>query len=119
MTAAICRGGLGSVASITQDLDWQRSVGGDTGKIRQWKDVMGGLQDFKAYIFVKQGSCIAKVVHSPMKFAAINSATAHLQGRVIRFVGDRTTTREPAPILLPTNKTWQWVKETVITDSAA
>jgi hypothetical protein len=40
MMAAICRGGLGTVASITQDLDWQRSVGGDTGKIRQWKDVM-------------------------------------------------------------------------------
>jgi hypothetical protein len=119
MTAAICRGGLGTVASITQDLDWQQSVVGDTGKISQWKDVMGGLQHFKAYMFIKQGSCFATVVHSPMKFPAINSATAHLQGRVIGFVGDRTATREPTPILLPTNKTWQWVKETVFTDSTA
>jgi hypothetical protein len=70
-------------------------------------------------MFVKQGSCFATVVHSPMKFAAINSATVHLQGRVIGFVDDRTATRKPTPILLPTNKTWQWVKETVLTDSTA
>ena len=116
---AIQKCGLGTQTSIKQDLDWQRAVGGDAGKITQWKEVMGNIQDFKAYLFIKQGSCFATVLHSPMKFAAINPATAHVQGRVIGFVGDRTATREPTTILLPANKTWQWVKETVFADSTA
>ena len=53
MAAAIQKGGLGSQANIIQDLFWQRSVGGDTAKIVQWKEVMGNLQGFKAYLFVK------------------------------------------------------------------
>ena len=119
ITAAIHKGGSSTVASMAQDLMWQRAVEGDAGKITQWKEVMGSLQEFKAYLFIKQGTCFATVLHSPMKFAAINPSTAHLQGRVIGFVGDRTATREPTPILLPTNKTWQWVKESVFTDGTA
>ena len=80
---------------------------------------MGNLQDFKAYLFVKQGSSFTTVMHSPMKFAAISAATGHLQGRIIGFVGDRTPTREPTPILLPQRKTWEWVKETVSSDGPA
>ena len=93
--------------------------GGGMTKINQWKEVMGSIQDFKAYIFIKQGSCFAMVVHSPMKFAAISAATLHLQGQIIGFVGDRTTTCEPTPILLPQLKTWRWVKEMVFTDGPA
>ena len=93
--------------------------GGGSDKINQWKEVMGSLQEFKAYMFVKQGSCFATVMHSPMKFAAISAATGHLQGRIIGFVGDRTSTREPTPILLPQQKTWEWVKDTVNTDGPA
>jgi len=119
MATATRKAGLGTPATLPQELNWQRSVGGDQTKINQWKDVMGTLQDFKAYIFIRQGSCYATVMHSPMKFAAISPATTHLQGRIIGFVGDRTTTREPSPILLPQQKTWQWVKETVFTDGPA
>ena len=119
MAAATKKGGLGTQANIIQDLLWQRSVGGDTAKIAQWKEIMGNLQDFKAYLFVKQGSSFTTVMHSPMKFAAISVATGHLQGRIIAFVGDRTPTREPTPILLPQRKTWEWVKETVSSDGPA
>ena len=119
MATATRKGGLGTPTTIPQELNWQRSVEGDPTKINHWKDVMGNLQEFKAYIFVRQGSCYATVMHSPMKFAAISPATAHLQGRIIGFVGDRTATREPTPILLPQLKTWQWVKETVFTDGPA
>lgn len=94
-------------------------MGGDTAKINQWKEIRGSIQEFKAYLFIKQGSCFVTVVHSQMKFAAISAATLHLQGRIIGFVGDRTTTREPTPILLPQLKTWQWVKDTVATDGPA
>ena len=119
LATAIARGGVGTPATIPHELNWQRLVDGEPAKINQWKDIMGSIQDFKAYLFVKPGSCFATVVHSPMKFAAISSATSHLQGRVIGFVGDRTATREPSPILFPTIKTWQWVKETVHTDGPA
>ena len=63
--------------------------------IAQLKEIMGNLQDFKVYLFVKQGSSFTTVMHSPMKFAAISAATGHLQVRIIGFVGDRTLTREP------------------------
>ena len=102
-----------------QDLLWQRSVGEERAKITQWKEIMGNLQDFKAYLFVKQESSFATVMHLPMKFAAISAATSHLQGRIIGFVGDRTPTREPTPILLSQRKTWEWVKETVSSDGPA
>jgi hypothetical protein len=119
MARAAQKRGLGNPTTITQELTWQRSVGGDPTKITQWKEVMGSLQEFQAYLFIKQGSCFATVMHSPMKFAAIGTATGHLQGRIIGFVGDRTATREPTPILLPQRKTWEWVKETVNTDGPA
>jgi hypothetical protein len=77
--AAIAKCGLGTNAAIIHDITWQRSVGGDTTKINQWKEFMGSLQEFKSYIFVKRGSCFATVMHSPMKFAAISAATQHLQ----------------------------------------
>ncbi len=68
MAAATRKGGLGTPATIIQELTWQRSVGGDPTKINQWKEAMGRLQEFKAYMFVKQGSCFATVLHLPMKF---------------------------------------------------
>lgn len=119
IAAATEKGGVGTPTTIPQELNWQRRVEGDPARINQWKDTMGSIQDFKAYLFVKPGSCFVTVVHSPMKFAAISAATMHLQGRVIGFVGDRTATREPSPILFPTIKTWQWVKETVCADGPA
>ena len=59
MAAATQKGDLGTPATIMQELNWQRSVGGDPTKINQWKEVMGSLQEFKAYMFVKKGSCFA------------------------------------------------------------
>ncbi len=50
---------------------------------------------------------------------AFNEATQHLQGRFIGFIGDRTLMRIPTPILLLTQKTWQWAKEMVATDGPA
>ena len=65
MAAATARGGVGTPSTIPQELNWQRLVGGELAKINQWKDVMGSIQDFKAYLFVKPGSCFATVVQFP------------------------------------------------------
>jgi hypothetical protein len=50
---------------------------------------------------------------------ALNEAMQHLQGRFIGFIVDCTLTQNPTPILFPTQKTWQWVKEMVATDGPA
>jgi hypothetical protein len=103
-------------ATIGRELEWQRGVGGDKTKIMQFQETAGGLQEFKTYLFVKPGSALCTIAHSPMKFLAILDATRHLQGHFIGFIGDRTSSREPTAVLFPTIKTWQWIKATVATD---
>jgi hypothetical protein len=87
--------------------------------IKQFQEVAGAIQDFKTYLFLKKGSIFCTVMHSPMKFVALSDATQHLQGQFIGFVGDRTLMCEPTAILLPSQKTWQWVKEAVSPDRPA
>jgi hypothetical protein len=96
-----------------QELHWQQGIGGNKAKLEQFQDVAGALQEFKTYLFVKPGSTFCTIVHSPMKFMAITKATQQLQGWFIGFVGDRTLLKEPMPILLPLQKTWEWVKATM------
>ncbi len=92
---------------------------GNPQKTTQFKEVVGGLQDFCTYLFMKPGSAFVMVMHSPMKFFAISKATQHLQGRFIGFIGDRTPTKDPILIVLPQQKTWSWETKTVSTDAAA
>ncbi len=86
-------------------------------KNKQFKDVVRGLQDFQTYLFIKPGSAFTTVLHSLMKFAAISKATQHLQGRFVGFVGDRTATLDPTPIVLPQQKTWKWEMKTTSSDA--
>jgi hypothetical protein len=71
------------------------------------------------YLFMKKGSAFCTIIHSPAMFMALNEPTQHLQGRFIGFIGYLTLTLDPMPILLPTQKTWQWVKEMVAMDGPA
>ncbi len=116
---AIKRWRIGTEASILRDLAWQREVDSNATKIGQFKEVVGGLQDFRTYAFIKPGSAFVRVVHSIMKYVAISELTQHLQGRLIGFVGDRTATKEPTAIILPQQKTWKWEVKTASDDGAA
>ncbi len=104
---------------LAQDLKWQKEVAGDTQKINQFKEVVGGLQDFRTYLFMKLGSTFATVLHSPMKFVAISDATQHLQGKFVAFVGDRSARKDPTSIVLPPQKTWSWETRMVSTNAVA
>jgi hypothetical protein len=119
MSTAIQKWGIGDTVSQGRELAWQRGVEGDKTKITQFQEMVGALQEFKTYLFMKKGSGFCTIIHSPTKFMALNKATQHLQGRYIRFIGDRMLTRNPTPILLPTQKIWQWVKEMVAMDGPA
>ena len=118
-STAIKKWGIGDAITQANELHWQQGVGGDKNKIEQFRDVVGALQDFKTYLFMKIGSAFCTVVHSPMKFVAIMAATQQLQGRIIGFVGDQTLTKEPTPILLPPRKAWEWIRMPVATDGPA
>ncbi len=88
-------------------------------RINQFKEVVGGLQDFRTYLFMKPGSAFATALHSPMKFVAISDATQHLQGKFVAFVGDCLSRKDPTPIVLPPQKTWSWETRTVSTNTVA
>jgi hypothetical protein len=62
---AIQKWGMGTKASIARDLKWQCDVDGDPQKTTQFKEVVGGLQDFRTYLFMKPGSAFVMVMHSP------------------------------------------------------
>jgi hypothetical protein len=106
MAAAIAKWGTGTQESKNCKLAWQKAVDMDTSKIKLFQETGGGLQELKTYLFIKKGSVYCTVLHSSMKFMAISKATQHLQSQY-GFVGDRTVTQEPTPILLPLLKTWQ------------
>jgi hypothetical protein len=88
-------------------------------KIKQFQEVVGGLQEFRTYLLIKPGSAFVTVLHSPMKFVAISEATQHLQGRYVGFVGDRTATKDPTPVVLPQLSTWKWDTKTTSLDAEA
>jgi hypothetical protein len=56
MAAAIAKWGIGDDTSQVRELLWQKKVEGNIAKIKQFQEVVGGLQDFKTYLFIKKGS---------------------------------------------------------------
>ncbi len=46
---ALTKWGLGMDTSVRQDLNWQKDVNGDSQKINLFKEIVGGLQEFRTY----------------------------------------------------------------------
>jgi hypothetical protein len=78
MSAAIQKWGIRDTVSQGQELAWQRGVEGDKTKITQFQEMVGALQEFKTYLFMKKGSAFCTIMHSPTKFMALNEATQGL-----------------------------------------
>jgi hypothetical protein len=62
---AIQKWGIGTEASIARDLKWQCDVDGKALKATQFKEVVGGLQDFRTYLFMKPRSAFVTVCTPP------------------------------------------------------
>ena len=54
-----------------------------------------------------------------MKFVAISKATQHLQGRYVGFVGDCMATKDPTPVIPPSQSTSKWETKTMSPDAVA
>jgi hypothetical protein len=59
---AVKRWGPSGDITATRDLRWQRDVKGDTQKIKQFQEVVGGLQEFRTYLLMKPGSAFVTVL---------------------------------------------------------
>jgi hypothetical protein len=116
---ALKRWGLNGDTTAARDLKWQRDANGDTQKIKQFQEVVEGLQDFRTYLLIKPGSAFVTVLHLPMKFATISEATQHFQGWYVGFVGNRTATEDPTPVVLQQQSTWKWETKTTPSDAVA
>jgi hypothetical protein len=112
------RGPSGDTTTV-QDLKWHWDINGDMQKIKQFQEVVGGLQDFRTYLLIQPGSAFLTVIHLPLKFLAISKATQHLQGRYVGFVGDHTATKDLTPVVLPSHSTWKWETKTMSLDAVA
>ncbi len=58
MSVAIQMWSTGDIVSQGQELAWQKGVEGDKTKITQFQEMVGALQEFKMYLFMKNGKCI-------------------------------------------------------------
>jgi hypothetical protein len=98
---------------ITRPVWWQRAISGDSGKISMFQAEVGSLLTFQAFLVMREGSAMVTTVHSIAKFFFLSARTSRYQGQYIGFVGNRLTACKPGPVLLPSTKSWGWVKKTV------
>ena len=98
------------------ELQWQRSVNGEAAKITAFTERVLGLQEFKAFAFMKAGSPWVQVGHGFGKFYSVYGTVPELDGKILMFVGDRGWTRDPMPVQPPVQNTWKWITVNVATE---
>ena len=105
-------------AVVETELQWQKHVNGEAARITAFTERVLGLQDFKAFCFMKAGSPWVQVGHGLGKFYSVYGTVPELDGKVLMFVGDRGKTRDLMPVQPPVQNTWKWITVNVATDEA-
>ena len=103
-------------AVVAAELLWQKAVNGEAARITPFTERVLGLQEFKAFAFMKAGSPWVQVGHGLGKFYSVYGTVPELDGKVLMFVGDRGMTRDPMPVQPPVQNTWKWITVNVATD---
>jgi hypothetical protein len=98
---------------LVKEFRWQQQASGDTTKFRD--EVLGPSARPKVFGFTHNKSPFIHVIHSPARFFDLDAA-AELQGKVIAFVGDRTTFGQPHPVALPERNAWEWKTAAMVND---
>lgn len=107
-------------AHVQRELSWQRDVKGDTTKVTAFKMQVVGLQNFRAFLYMKPKSPLVQMAHSIGQYYGFSGLAPELQDRHIAFIGDRTADGgAPMPVLLPVRKAWDWTKAMVCMDETA
>jgi hypothetical protein len=105
--------------TVAAELKWQKTVNGEAAKIDAFTERVLGLQEFKAFAFMKSGSPWVQMGHGMGKFFSLYGTVPELDGKVLMFVGDRGWTRDPVAVQPPVQNTWKWATALVSTDEAA
>ena len=105
--------------TVTAELQWQRVVNGENAKNEAFTERVLGLQEFKAFAFLRSGSPWVQLGHGFGKFFSLYGTVPELDGKVLMFVGDRGWTRDPAVVQPPVQNTWKWATFNVVSDEAA
>ena len=106
-------------ATLGAELQWQRVVNGETARNDAFTERVLGLQEFKAFAFMKAGSPWVQIGHGFGKFYSIYGNVPELDGKVLMFVGDRGWTRDPVAVQPPVQNTWKWIAVNVVNDTDA
>lgn len=77
-------------AHVQRELSWQRDVKGDTTKVTAFKMQVVGLQNFRAFLYMKPKSPLVQMAHSIGQYYGFSGLAPELQDRHIAFIGDRT-----------------------------
>ena len=78
------------------------------------------MQGFRAFAFMKGKSRYIYLGRSVGVFFDLGNTVVDLQGKLVMFVGDRTPTRDPTPVIFATKKkAWEWVTKVVAIDPGA
>ena len=105
--------------TVGVELQWQRVVNGETARNDAFTERVLGLQEFKAFAFMKAGSPWVQIGHGFGKFYSIYGTVPELDGKVLMFVGDRGWTRDPVAVQPPVQNTWKWISVNVVNDTDA
>ena len=105
--------------TVVAELNWQKSVNGETAQNEAFIERVLGLQEFKAFGIMKGGSPWVQMAHGFGKFYSLYGTVPELDGKALMFVGDRGLTRDPVAVQPPVQNTWKWITVNAATDEAA
>ena len=110
----------GDQAAILQEYTWQMEIDNDTAKGEAFKqDVLQVSPRLRLFALMQENSVYIQFVFGVAAYNDVMGPTT-FRGKVLGFVGDRTTDSTPDAIVLsqPDN-TWKWKKCKVVFDETA
>jgi hypothetical protein len=105
-------------ADTSRSLRWQQNVNGDTAKIAAWKLEATALPGLQFFAYMQPGEAFLVVGHTMSTIYSTTTDIASYHGKVVLFTGDRTSTRECVPVILPPQSAFAWKKCRVVDDRA-
>ncbi len=107
-----------SDADTARNLRWQREVDGDKTKVAIWKLEATGASGVQFYAYMQPGEAFLVIGHSLSTIYSTITDIASYHGKMVLFIGDRTSTRECTPVVLPSLSAFAWVKCKICEDKS-
>jgi hypothetical protein len=106
-------------ATIDAEFRVQRAaVLGDSTSCAGFCNFVANVQQLRVYLAMLGGQAHMTMIHTPGVYYSIKLLTSAYQGKMMAFIGDRSGTKEPTPVCLPTTKAWEWHTGDAIADVA-